>query len=148
MHVGAPPAELAPQAAFTCFDDTHSQTSDPAGAAGPQRIRRRTESSPAETGPHIHITPGVIGEAVSGQRSGGSRQRSAISFQRLAIGHEKSQNKGSREQENKGSRDRGGGAPAELRGHGVISSSCQVANKLGHPAESQYVSCLLTGRAE
>ena len=62
MHLAAPHAQLPPQAAFTRFDDAHTETSDPGGAAGLPGIRRRTESPRAETHPHIEITPRVIAE--------------------------------------------------------------------------------------
>ena len=62
MHLAAPDTELPSQAAFTRFDDGHSEASDPAGAAGLPGIRRRAEAPTAETPPHIHITPRVIGE--------------------------------------------------------------------------------------
>ena len=61
MRLTEPHAEVLPQAASTRFHDAHPETSDPAAAAGPQGIRRRTEAAWAETRPHIEITPRVIG---------------------------------------------------------------------------------------
>ena len=78
------PSHIRSQTTVTPFKDTHPEASDPAGAVGIHRTRPRTESPLAETYPHIEITPRVIGEAISVQRSGESLQPSALSRQQSA----------------------------------------------------------------